>query len=139
MKKRDNIVKELYCQQKGLCYLCNLYLKKSEATIDHIHPKSKGGKRVKGNLALAHAFCNHVKSDKEPQPPEFYHSKFREGKYNFRHEKIKASRKARKPLIVLNTWSSICKFKNGFCLYCCVREKSLAAHACNPQKNEYIR
>lgn len=41
-------------------------LSKNDFTIDHIMPKSRGGKDVWSNTACACASCNHRKSDRKP-------------------------------------------------------------------------
>ena len=37
-------------------------------TIEHLTPKSKGGKNALSNIALSHAKCNHERSDKDREP-----------------------------------------------------------------------
>lgn len=46
------------------CYLCNIKLTEKTATIDHIIPKSRGGKLRLGNVALCCKLCNTTKSGK---------------------------------------------------------------------------
>lgn len=55
--KREKILKE----QKGLCALCNQ--KVINPTIDHILPRSMGGKNHTDNLQVACRVCNHTKAD----------------------------------------------------------------------------
>jgi len=71
---RNRFLKRM--QRKGplTCHYCNLsplYKNsritpyKYRATIDHVHPRSKGGKEFdEANLAVCCAKCNHKKSDK---------------------------------------------------------------------------
>ena len=67
----------LWSDQKGLCALCGTPMlrnrfeaphakiwTKDRATLDHIWPKSKGGKDTADNLQLAHARCNKVKGNR---------------------------------------------------------------------------
>jgi 5-methylcytosine-specific restriction endonuclease McrA len=47
------------------CALCGVKFKSvDEATIDHIHPKAKGGKNHWRNYQLAHQICNVKKGAK---------------------------------------------------------------------------
>ncbi|MEM7766466.1 MAG: HNH endonuclease signature motif containing protein [Pseudomonadota bacterium] len=44
--------------------------KKQRPTLDHIQPRSKGGRDTPDNLQLAHADCNRRKGDRwTPTPP----------------------------------------------------------------------
>ena len=53
--------------------MCNQEIKNiSQATLEHIIPRSKGGNNKKDNLALFHSFCNQIKSN------ELDHSVWRE-------------------------------------------------------------
>lgn len=46
------------------CELCYKPIKKSEATVDHIIPKSKGGSWNLKNLQITHEKCNTLKGDR---------------------------------------------------------------------------
>ena len=59
----------IWRKQNGSCFYCTISLVAPAsgndnghhphlATIDHIHPRSKGGKRVHGNVVLACQRCN---------------------------------------------------------------------------------
>lgn len=51
------------------CGICNRPIKSyGEFNIDHIHPRSKGGKDVWDNLQLAHKRCNSLKGNKVAPP-----------------------------------------------------------------------
>jgi hypothetical protein len=41
-----------------VCGLCGGEVEPSDVHIDHIHPYSKGGQDVAGNLQVAHSLCN---------------------------------------------------------------------------------
>ena len=47
--------------EKGVCYYCNQNVGRSELTMDHIVPLSRGGKSKKGNLVPACKECNNKK------------------------------------------------------------------------------
>jgi RNA-directed DNA polymerase len=50
-------------RQNGKCASCNLYfLPEEKLEVDHIIPKSKGGRDVYANLQLLHTHCHHHKS-----------------------------------------------------------------------------
>lgn len=42
----------------GVCYICGEMTRLSDFTVDHIKPKSKGGKWEISNLAATHHRCN---------------------------------------------------------------------------------
>lgn len=51
--KRDN----------SICQYCGMPLSRDEITIDHIHPKSKGGKNSFYNCVVCCKYCNSQKGD----------------------------------------------------------------------------
>lgn len=69
MKRRRTVIR-LYERDGGWCRLCGLAVDRrgsdeaQRATIDHILPRSKGGKDNLENLQLAHASCNLAKGNK---------------------------------------------------------------------------
>jgi RNA-directed DNA polymerase len=63
---------ELLKRQKGICKYCGLYFKEGDILeIDHIIPRSKGGKMVKSNIQLLHRHCHDQKtrSDNKSKVP----------------------------------------------------------------------
>lgn len=67
---RNRFIEVQFAKQSGLCYLCGEVMdfayrstKFTAASIDHVHPISKGGTWGKYNLRLAHVLCNHIKDD----------------------------------------------------------------------------
>jgi 5-methylcytosine-specific restriction endonuclease McrA len=48
----------LWRRQGGTCAICSLPLAISEATLDHIIPRSKGGPNTYANLRATHELCN---------------------------------------------------------------------------------
>lgn len=49
-------------RQKGLCHYCKRPVAIGDATVDHVVPRSKGGK-TKGNTVMACWTCNNRKGD----------------------------------------------------------------------------
>jgi 5-methylcytosine-specific restriction endonuclease McrA len=47
--------------QQGVCYYCNRKVEKSDLTMDHLVPLSRGGKSTKGNIVPACKECNNKK------------------------------------------------------------------------------
>ena len=47
--------------QKGICYYCHGNVGKTNLTMDHVVPLSRGGKSRKGNLVPACKDCNNKK------------------------------------------------------------------------------
>lgn len=57
-------VERMYEEQHGHCYLCDEELKPGEtATMDHVVPTSRGGKRTINNVRWACRRCNNMKTD----------------------------------------------------------------------------
>ena len=69
MSRRYRTIIALYERDGGWCRLCGLAVNRKgnnplqRATIDHVVPKSKGGKNDLENLQLAHAECNFLKGN----------------------------------------------------------------------------
>lgn len=59
--------KTIYERDKGVCQYTGQKLSYKEATLDHVHPKSKGGKDTFENLVLAAPKVNHGKGNKSNQ------------------------------------------------------------------------
>ncbi|MEC7641142.1 MAG: HNH endonuclease [Nitrospinota bacterium] len=45
----------------GICHYCGKKFSRSELTMDHIVPLARGGKSVKGNVAVSCRSCNQDK------------------------------------------------------------------------------
>ncbi|MEO1375177.1 MAG: HNH endonuclease signature motif containing protein, partial [Cyanobacteria bacterium J06635_10] len=57
------LVATLLKQQKGKCTHCGLYFRDSDVLeVDHIIPKSLGGKNEYKNLQLLHRHCHDIKT-----------------------------------------------------------------------------
>ncbi|MEG4170087.1 MULTISPECIES: HNH endonuclease [unclassified Microcoleus] len=51
------------------CYWCNKSMQKSERTIEHLLPKSRGGSNALSNLRLACFSCNNSRGN-SLEPPD---------------------------------------------------------------------
>lgn len=51
---------------EGRCCYCTRRLRRSEATVDHFVPQSRGGSNAHHNLRLACWSCNNLKADTPP-------------------------------------------------------------------------
>lgn len=60
--ERDNLIKRLFEQQQGMCFICqkgiDLEIHAQNLDIDHIIPLANNGKDNETNFALAHKSCN---------------------------------------------------------------------------------
>jgi RNA-directed DNA polymerase len=62
----SNRVKTLLKKQKGKCTICNLTFNSEDVLeIDHIKPRSQGGKDEYRNLQLLHRHCHDIKSSQD--------------------------------------------------------------------------
>jgi len=57
----------VFIRDNFTCAYCGRVVKDSEATIDHVIPKSKGGKWEWENLVTCCSSCNQKKGDRTPQ------------------------------------------------------------------------
>lgn len=57
----------VYVLYRGRCAYCGDPVQTQEMTFDHILPKSRGGKTIYPNLAVACAECNVKKANRTPQ------------------------------------------------------------------------
>ena len=74
LSKRNVFLRDLY-----VCQYCDKEVKDSEATLDHVHPVSQGGKNTWTNLTTACKPCNYRKANhttmkpkKVPHKPDFW-------------------------------------------------------------------
>jgi len=58
--------KNLYDQYGGRCIWSGEVVPYKQATIEHMHPKSRGGSNTWGNLAIADPTLNRQKADRTP-------------------------------------------------------------------------
>lgn len=57
----------LYARDRYLCGYCGTQYDSHKLTIDHVHPKSRGGKNTWVNCVTACKPCNHKKGNKTPE------------------------------------------------------------------------
>ena len=57
----------LYARDRNLCAYCGAIFSHGNLTIDHVHPKSRGGKNTWTNCVSACKRCNHHKGNKTPE------------------------------------------------------------------------
>ncbi len=60
---RENV----YTRDKGRCAYCGTKIKRSEATYDHVVPRSQGGPTRWDNIVIACLPCNQQKGGRTPQ------------------------------------------------------------------------
>lgn len=63
LKERQEIKATVYNRESGCCFYCDRLLPYGVATMDHIKPKSQGGKLEIGNIVLACRPCNQERGD----------------------------------------------------------------------------
>lgn len=59
--------RNIFERDKNTCQYCAKKLAKTELTIDHVIPRSKGGRDTWANLVLACVRCNVKKGDRSPR------------------------------------------------------------------------
>lgn len=62
--------RSIFERDKSTCQYCGKKLAKSELTIDHVMPRSRGGRDTWDNLVLACVQCNVRKGDRTPPEAE---------------------------------------------------------------------
>jgi 5-methylcytosine-specific restriction endonuclease McrA len=73
-RRRDTLLRE-----RNKCHYCGRKLNKKTATLDHVKPRSKGGKDGYANLVLACEPCNKEKGDRDAiTRPDGHHPARRE-------------------------------------------------------------
>ena len=60
---RDNI----FLRDQGRCQYCQCPLTAETATLDHVQPRSRGGKTCWTNVVIACRRCNHRKANQTPR------------------------------------------------------------------------
>lgn len=61
----------IYKRDKNICQYCMEKFDKKDLTIDHVIPKSKGGKSIWKNVVACCSSCNSKKKDKSPSELEW--------------------------------------------------------------------
>lgn len=69
-KWRYEIFDEIYERDGGMCLWCHQYITKKQATLDHLTPTGRGGRRIsKANVTIC---CHQCNNDKGMLLPEEY-------------------------------------------------------------------
>jgi len=64
---RKNVRAFVWRRDKGLCQICGRRIASiTEMTLDHIQPKSKGGKNTRENLRATCFTCNNRRGNDDP-------------------------------------------------------------------------
>jgi len=59
--------RNIFARDNYRCQYCGKKFDRHELTMDHVVPKSRGGKSTWDNIVLACVRCNSIKSDKTPE------------------------------------------------------------------------
>lgn len=59
--------RNIYLRDRNQCQYCGARPPREEMTIDHVVPRSRGGKTVWGNVVLACSVCNARKGNQSPR------------------------------------------------------------------------
>ncbi len=62
----------LYARDWHICAYCGDEFSTSQLTIDHVHPKSRGGTNQWTNCVTACRSCNHKKGDRTPEEAKMH-------------------------------------------------------------------
>lgn len=66
--RRISTLKAKVIERYGMtCWLCQREIRPDQFSIDHIHPRSKGGNDDIDNLRPAHLICNKRRGVKDPR------------------------------------------------------------------------
>jgi hypothetical protein len=70
-KKNEKLRLMVWGRSGGYCWICRDPLSFEEMTLDHVTPKSKGGRRTYANLRAAHGTCNSRRGNRDlPRPAD---------------------------------------------------------------------
>lgn len=59
--------RNVWARDKGKCQYCGGSISMKESTLDHVMPRSRGGKKSWDNIVLSCFDCNQKKDDKTPR------------------------------------------------------------------------
>lgn len=54
----------VYKRDNGMCCICGNWVPRTDATIEHLYPLSRGGSHTLRNVGTAHNRCNNVKGNR---------------------------------------------------------------------------
>jgi 5-methylcytosine-specific restriction endonuclease McrA len=64
MRNRRNLRRYVYLRDRGRCWVCGLFVRWENFTIDHVIPKALGGWATRENCRVAHEACNSARGCK---------------------------------------------------------------------------
>jgi 5-methylcytosine-specific restriction endonuclease McrA len=59
--------KNVWARDNGTCQYCGKTISIKDSSLDHVIPRSRGGKKIWKNIVLSCVPCNQKKDDKTPQ------------------------------------------------------------------------
>lgn len=62
----------LFTRDENICQYCHVVFNKNDLTVDHVLPRSRGGKTEWENCVTACKDCNNLKDDKTPQEAKMF-------------------------------------------------------------------
>lgn len=66
-ERRSLSRKNILLRDHSTCQYCSKHLPPSELTLDHVHPRSRGGDSTWDNLVACCKRCNHRKGNRTPE------------------------------------------------------------------------
>ncbi|WOV93609.1 MAG: HNH endonuclease signature motif containing protein [Candidatus Nitrosoabyssus spongiisocia] len=64
-QRSDDVKNTLYGKQAGICNGCRNHYRIKDLEVDHVKPKSRGGRDVDDNLQLLCGSCNRIKGGRD--------------------------------------------------------------------------
>ena len=64
MKPTEYLDQQFSGTKPRYCWMCRCQLNRIAATVDHLQPKSKGGRNVEDNFKLACSPCNNARGNR---------------------------------------------------------------------------
>lgn len=58
LRKKRSFRQKILARDGNLCFYCGVEMPNDDITLEHLIPRSMGGKTTPENIVLAHAYCN---------------------------------------------------------------------------------